>query len=539
MSLSLQNLPILGSKRPADAAGARSIPIQARRIWLQPGYTIVFHLEAESLQQCIVRRGLRGHEVIDLSKTYVPAEFQSAEKWGECLGSEIQSTLRRPEAKHARFILSVSGSQTVLRMLRLPTMPAGELERAVRLEGAKRAPFPLEEAYYGFTSIQRVITPGADERIVALTAVERRVVDEFLDFFSKRGVTFDRVVQDTAAIGRLFSRFDGYRDTRVYGTLQIKSRSAEVAFYQGNQLRFLQRAAIGSEQLSSAQRSGDKETIARVFERFTESLIQELQNCLDFYSAQGAAENVDSLETIYIHGDLAYSNDLIARLNTQFDIRFEQYPSAPLSTLLGESGAHADIAPTALSALAVAVNTQETTELSPESMRRAREWRGVRRAMVGLAVATLTVWGMLIGSAVMRNESYAVAEESAIAQIRNLEQSPGMAIYRALERRLTEAARTQNPSTSQEYSLALKELSRLTPPSIHLSRFDFDRSGLPTRCELAGIVVPSAASTEPILATYMTALGSSPVFDSVTLAQESRTPDGASLSFTLSLVVRI
>lgn len=506
------------------------------------GQSVVFHLDDDSLQYCFVQKTLRHTKLIDFGKIYLPASERQSSIPFVFFKDELQRLFDHHGFRSPRYALSLPSNQTALRTLRLPKMPADELGRAVYFEGNKKTPFPLEDAYWNYRVAEEHISGNTREYEITILAVSSAYVDERLSFFNDLGVDFEFIYQDAEALGFAIRKLPGFSEDRPYGLLNICSSYTHIALYQGSRLKFMHRGGIGSVAFGDPG-SADKvaeSLLPRLIDNFTEGLVTEIQNCLDFYGAQAS---FDKFDTFYIYGDLAYTDDLIDRLTGRFGVRFVRFPAEAFRTARVMNEIQADTIPTVLPALATATSGYLLTDLTAPAVREERKLKRFKRLAINAAALALIALAGLWQVSRFQLAGSIHDRETAATQVERFERSPAYASYRILKQELARQQsiidRLQREDT--QHYLALKEIAALSPSNVRLKYFEYFPRANGGRTSVTGAVVTSALAPEVSLADYIGRLDGSPLFSNVTLEQHGKSITGRirTVTFTLNMQAKL
>ncbi|MFQ5608567.1 MAG: hypothetical protein ACE5GA_11530, partial [Candidatus Zixiibacteriota bacterium] len=451
---------------------------------------------------------------------------------------ELQRLFEHHGFRSPRYGLSLPSNQTALRTLRLPKMSSDELERAVYFEGDKKTPFRLEDAYWNYRIAEELFTGNSREYNISLLAVSSAYVDERLAFFRELGVEFDFIYQDAEALGFSLRHMPSFDESRPYGLLNIRPTYTHISLYQGSRLKFMHRGGIGSVAFGSGgpNIAEAEYLLPQLMDNFTEGLVIEIQNCLDFYGTQAGFNDI---ETFYVYGDLAYSDELIDHLVDRFGVRFIRFPRDPFNDVRLADESLAETIPAVLPALAVATADRRLTDLTDPAIREQRQVKNFKRLALNAAAIALIALAGLWRLSGMQLENALSARDAGAGQIARFERSRAYAGYRIIKQELARQQliidRLQQKDS--QHHLALKEVAALTPSNVRLNFFEYYPRATGGQSHLSGAVVTPALAPEVSLAEYIGRLDGSPLFTRVGLRQFGKNIKGGvrTVTFTLNL----
>ncbi|UCD94959.1 MAG: pilus assembly protein PilM [Candidatus Zixiibacteriota bacterium] len=491
----------------------------ARRLGLNERYrigrTVAILFDENSLQMATARRFWHQSRLIDVTKIYLPRTLDTSEKRTSFLIDRITEYVKEFERPLTKFILGISGPDSVFRVITLPDMPRRELIKAIYWEGNKRIPFGLENAYYGQRFNENVKTAVDGTVSAFLVAVLKKAVDTRLELLESLEIDVDEAHHELEAIGCFLPFMDNFHSDRTYILVNIKREITEINYYQGTRLQFAHTSSVGSESLTIG--SG----LAADEDEATENLTSEIQNSLDYYVGQFPGS---STEMIFLYGDLCYSDELIATLSERIGIQFKRLPltqRAGKRFLMKDS---ADQIPVSLGAVALSMTEYDLISFLPPKI---KENRAVKRfirmavpAVMTFALALLGFWASVKYQIAIETGRLANANQ----QMELFKSSASYGMYTRLKRQMVaDQAILEKLNREPTFlHLNLKELSRITPGTIKLDLYDLYDDGQRNHLVLTGYAFSQDPPPEVVLAEYIARLDSSPFFKDVSLRKHSK-----------------
>lgn len=237
----------------------------------------------------IVELTSRGDDV-ELSRAAVELAPPDAIRDGKIVSPElvaevIQRGLARGRMKPGEVVAAIAGQGVVVRHVRFPRMPEEELREAIKWEGEKYIPIPIDEAVVDFEVIDGYSQPDETEMEVMLVAAPRKLVDSHVRAIELAGLT------PIAIDVQPFTVLRALRYEPKAGGLPANGRSAtayvdigagttDILIAQGERLRFTRIIPMGGNAFTSA--IGDKLGIS--FEEAEAIKIEKGKVCVDGYS---------------------------------------------------------------------------------------------------------------------------------------------------------------------------------------------------------------------------------------------------------------
>ena len=490
---------------------------------------ISIHLDQTGIQLGSSVQFGKSIRLLDARKLYFPSHEESDKGRAQFVSEAIEQYLAEYLARRAEIVLSLSGQETAFRAFTMPELKDSSLAAAVKFEAKRQIPFPLADCRFDFRPVARIQNNGKSTLKIALHAATNRVIDEHISLLGDLGSQVAKIYHTHELIGQLLPFLSDFEDGRHYTLINVERTRTEISYYRGSNLEFTHSCSVGSSFL--ARRSDPT-----VFEYFAESLAGEIQNSLDFYTGQYPGQFTTR---IFIHGDLAYSNDLLELLHNRFGYEFRRFPTESLRIPLARGDGNLEEMSVCLPALASSVCSVQLADLLPAEMARKAKARGTERLAITGVILLVSFMVLLWGMAALKTAQTEAHLTHLNAEIAGFQQSSLYDTYNLLKREIAAgSAYLEKVKPSPSYlALALKELSNLTPTGVSLSNLNYQSSEPSQNLTMDGTVNSSAIPPEVVLAEYVENLQRSPLFENVTVLRHSkRTTDGRSiLNFSLNM----
>jgi hypothetical protein len=518
----------------ADVAGKATSSRYIRPARKLPfGNQLAYSVSNDSVAaaHCVQLPGCR--KLAAVRKEYLPRNAASPEMRKQQITGIIEEMYHQMGGRWKSVALTIGGSETAYRRLQIPRLGKRELKSAIPIEIKRQIPFPVADACFDYRPIAEVSVGTESQFKIAVTAATRHLVDQHLEPFNTLGITVDAIYLATDVVGRLLEGLPQFDPDANYCLVNIERTHSEISYYRGTELEFSHVISLGSQFL--ANRRDDT-----VFAYFTESLIGELQNSVDFYSGQFAARFSNE---VYIYGDLSYTDELIDRLNNHVEFAFHRFPTELIHTVQFRTEDVRLTAPVCLPAVAAAVNNLAIPNLLPEAQKRTSASRRVDRwAMMSVGSMVIFLLGTWVASrsSIADSESRLAAMNGEIDQFRS---SSLYVSYDSLKQQMAfdQAYLNKSKASPSFVSSGLKELSILAPAEVRLYDYAVTAAAPDKNGRLAGIVKSASTPPEVILAEFVERLRQSPVFRHVTVdSYQKKIESGvATLLFQISMTERI
>jgi Tfp pilus assembly PilM family ATPase len=482
------------------------------------GRTIAILVEENAIQMTTARRiGIKSY-LLNINKIYIPSSISPREKRQDFITAEIDNYVREQKGFRTRYILGVGGAESAVRILKLPQLAGKELRQAIYWAGNKQIPFSLDDAYYGHHIIVSTKNGISDAIDTSLIAVSKKEVHNRLGQI-QNDVEIDAVYHELEAIGFLLKYIEDFSPEKTYTLLNIKKDHSEISFFRGMRLEFQHISSIGASNLGL---TGNGEESIRTF---ADNLAEEIQNSLDYYAGQFSRMTTD---TVYIYGDLSYSEELTDHLTDRFGIEFIRFPLNKLLLRQPRAKDFADQISVSLSTVAVALTDGDIINFLPPDQREEHlvgHFNQLAAPALILASILLTIFWVSFRHQVNSKESRLAQIDYDIEQYRH---SPAYITYEKLRHQLMADKSLLEKLTHKPtfLNLNLKELSLLTPEKISIDAYDLSSDGNKFTLNLGGRALSAQQPPEVTLAEYIARLEGSPFFDKVALKKYGKRIDG-------------
>lgn len=498
-----------------------------RRVAL--GRHLAFAISDRSIQMAAADHFGSRMVLHQVTKTYLPRISEESRDHKMHTLAAIREFVGEYGGRRRSISLTLGGPKTALRTITLPKLRSSELSKAVRYEAKHQIPFPMDECVADYRIYQKTAGTSNQRYKIALLAATSQLVESRLAIFSELGLEVDHVYHSEDVIGQLLKHLPDFDMAANHALINIDQEQSEISYYLGGNLEFFHVSSLGSGFL--ANRSDPT-----VYEYFAESLATEIQNSLDFYTGQHAARFSNR---IYVHGDLAYTDELIDLLSDRFGFEFLRFPAEQLDFVRDKNLEFEYSLPVCLPVLAAVTNQHRLANLLPPARKRKLAERVIDRlsvaALVLILAACLTHWQVMRSASGDAQKSLNILNH----QIAEFQATDMYATYSQIKRRMTLSQNyIDKTKESPSYlGLNLKELSQLTPESIGLYFLDYRADKSPVNYQLAGLVKTKSTPPELALAEFVENLSASPFFEDVAIARhvKKRVNGGFELDFQLSL----
>jgi type IV pilus assembly protein PilM len=328
---------------------------------------------------------------------------------------------RRPE-KGCAIGVSVSGSNSLARFIKLPPVEPKKIPEIVRFEAIQQIPFPLDEVEWSYQLFQSPDSPDVE---VGIFAMRQELINHHLKFFTDVGLRVECVQLNPLAVYNAMQY-----DNRLDGAtmiIDLGSENTDLIIADGETI-WLRSIPVGGKnftdilvkqfKLSFAKAEELKRTAAtskyakQIFQAMRPvfaDLVAEVQRSIGFY----ASVHRDSrLKRVLALGGTFRLPGLQKYLqqNLQLDVARIDHLEAGSPEDAKQRGAFEENLLSMASAYGLAVqamgDAKITSSLLPASIRRLKMWKDKTPWFAATAAAFLCGSGVAIGSYFLQNFQY-------------------------------------------------------------------------------------------------------------------------------------
>lgn len=234
---------------------------------------------------------------------------------------------------------SISGHSVIIRKIQLPIMTEEELENSIQFEAEQYIPFEISEVNLDF---QILGTDDKDPSLmnVILVAAKKDFVNDHIAVFKECGLNPIVMDIDCFAVQNTYEMNYGVGEEEVIALINMGAEAMNVNVLKHGVSVFTRDIQVGgnmfneeiqkqlglsSDDAERAKLGEDvtgvrREDVLEIVHSSTESLAQEIQRSLDFFSATSADEKIQQL---YITGGVSRLAEVSSALESRMGIPVE------------------------------------------------------------------------------------------------------------------------------------------------------------------------------------------------------------------------
>ncbi|MGK2945562.1 MAG: type IV pilus biogenesis protein PilM [Desulfuromonadales bacterium] len=268
---------------------------------------------SSSVKMVHLKEAKGGYQLASLGLAMLPAEaiVDNAIMDSSSIVDIVKSLVESQKFKTKNVATSISGHSVIIRKIQLPIMTEEEMEASIQWEAEQYIPFEISEVNLDF----QILGPDANDASlmnVILVAAKKEFVNEYVALFKECGLNPQVVDIDCFAVENVYELNYGTNAGEIVALIDMGASSMNVNVLRGGMSVFTRdiqvggnayneeiqkRLGLNNEEAEIVKLGGEvadvtAEAVAEVMADATESLTQEVQRSIDFFSATSADEKV-------------------------------------------------------------------------------------------------------------------------------------------------------------------------------------------------------------------------------------------------------
>lgn len=296
---------------------------------------------SSSVKLVQLREAKGGYQLASLGMAPLPPEaiVDNAIMDSSSVVQAIRNLVESQKIKTKNVATSISGHSVIIRKVQLPIMTEEELEASIQWEAEQYIPFEISEVNLDF----QILGPDSkdpSQMTVILVAAKKDFVNDYMAVFKECGLSPVVMDIDCFALENAFEANYGFGEDEVVALINMGASAMNVNILKGGGTVFTRdiqvggnmfneeiqkRLGLSSDDAEKVKLGGevagiDPEAVADVVTDAAETLAQEVQRSLDFFSATSADEKVQKL---FIAGGVAKISQVKSALEHRLGIPIE------------------------------------------------------------------------------------------------------------------------------------------------------------------------------------------------------------------------
>jgi type IV pilus assembly protein PilM len=280
-------------------------------------------LGSSSVKIVHLKEAKGGYQLAGLGMAMLPSEaiVDNAIMDSRSIVSIVKGLVESQRVKTKNVATSISGHSVIIRKIQLPIMTEEEMEASIQWEAEQYIPFEISEVNLDF----QILGPDAHDASlmnVILVAAKKEFVNDYVSLFKECGLNPQVVDIDCFAVENVYEVSYGANENEIVALIDMGASSMNVNVLRGGMSVFTRDIQVGGsayneeiqkrlglnyEEAETVKLGGEladvsAEAVADIMEDATESLTQEVQRSLDFFSATSSDEKV---QKVFITGGVS------------------------------------------------------------------------------------------------------------------------------------------------------------------------------------------------------------------------------------------
>jgi len=282
-----------------------------------------------------------GYRLLNLGIAQLPPEaiVDNAVMDSAAVVDRIRNLVENQKVKTKNVATSVSGHSVIIRKISMPAMTEDEVQASIEWEAEQYIPFEISEVNLDY----QILGPDPHDpaqMTVMLVAAKKDFVNEGLSVFTECGLTPVVLDIDCFALQNAYQANYDSNEDEIVALVDIGASEMNVNVLKGGTSVFTRdiqfggnmfneeiqkRLGLNSEEseqvkLGAGVEGIDQAALAEVMSESAETLAQEVQRSLDYFSATSSDDKVDH---IYISGGVSRTAGIIEVLEQRLGVPVE------------------------------------------------------------------------------------------------------------------------------------------------------------------------------------------------------------------------
>jgi len=251
----------------------------------------------------------------------------------------VTGLVKSLKVKTQNVATSISGHSVIIRKILLSIMTEEEMEASIQWEAEQYIPFEISEVNLDF----QILGPDANDPSqmnVILVAAKKDFVNDYVAVFKEAGLNPMVMDVDCFALENAFEINYGFESEENVALINMGASAMNINILKGGESVFTRdiqvggnmfneeiqkRLGLSSEDAEAVKLGGelddvDPGSVSEVIMDAAETLAQEVQRSLDFFSATSADEKV---QKIYLAGGVSKTPQVTAALERRLGLPVE------------------------------------------------------------------------------------------------------------------------------------------------------------------------------------------------------------------------
>jgi type IV pilus assembly protein PilM len=298
---------------------------------------------SSSIKVCHLKETKRGHTLMGFGMIPLPPEaiVDGALMNSTAIVDAIRELFQSQKIKHKEVAISVSGHSVILKKINLPQMTEEELEESLKWEAEQYIPFDINDVNIDHFTLNR--DNGQGQMDVLLVAAKKDMINDYVSVVTEAGLSPVVVDVDAFAIQNQFEANYGIPPSETVVLVNVGASVININVVSNGVSAFTRDISMGgnaytdeiqkqlnvsydeAEELKIGGRGAESDSVVpqeveRVMTQVSETLSNEIQRSLDFFSATSADVQISK---VFLSGGTAKVPALARTLEAKVGIPIE------------------------------------------------------------------------------------------------------------------------------------------------------------------------------------------------------------------------
>ncbi|WP_149026593.1 type IV pilus assembly protein PilM [Desulforamulus ferrireducens] len=188
----------------------------------------------------------KGTQVDYYGSISTPPELATNSFQEEMLAAELEKILGEISSKKCPINITLGGNRIITRHIRMPQMPAKELEKSIKWEVEKYLPMPVDELVLDYVNLGTLSSDGQKQQHILVAAIYRETVKKYYQAFSLAKLQISSVDLSAFALWRVFVGINKDFPKDVSAILDIGYSNSQLIVVNDRKISFTRLLPVGA-----------------------------------------------------------------------------------------------------------------------------------------------------------------------------------------------------------------------------------------------------------------------------------------------------
>lgn len=181
-----------------------------------------------------------------------PSGGNDAKADGDGVGQVLTALARDLKIKESRVKLVISDPGLYVRQITIPRVGEDELQKAVRWQAEKFAPFSIDDAVVDYQPLDLSAAAGSNQMEIVIVAAANKMIDRYLQILRVAQLTPAMIDISPFAVARAAQKCCGLEPGEIVPVIDIGEQTSSVVVVRGDALLHARRFEVAGRHLTGA-----------------------------------------------------------------------------------------------------------------------------------------------------------------------------------------------------------------------------------------------------------------------------------------------